>query len=649
MYACDVAGPSDESEAGKDGSWKCVNISVGVGAYPGTRSVLTGNDIEGRVTCVTLAAYDEKDVLADVKHYESGISSMTLDLLDGPAYTVYALVNMGDMSSAFPLYEDDVENIEYVVPSYDDVNEKGLPMCGVGKEMRAADEKHVIGLERLFAKLSVRILHSGLEDYSEDSDWVENMCNKSLFIRQANSRLMPFADGGSAAGMVSDIMALADRHENLDDRDAYQGHLDMTELCPGPGYFQDTTVVFYVPENIQDDILLDNEDPFGKTPENMPIIGDKSYADICTYLEFNAYKPDSQGYSGTLQYRYYLGSDNTSDFTVERNREYEMILNFSEKGFFMDNWKISRGEDWKDTRSLYFLEDSYSVTKIRPVNVKLHYHPRNATGGSMPDPSKWVYSYDEEAMSQAGLILTFYPDSLIDGDFFFRAETIEYPKVGASIPIKAMTPDGVVCDSTVITIGRPMYMYIQWESEPRYLSQYGVFKLIDYDEDDFPVTITLANEEKITCDQLSRERFKITIHQTGAVLITATNALGTKKQTTFVDGLVPHFSLDTNRVELSLDGKISSIGFQLLNKSDYPIYNIDEKVFDKILAPITTKGPEYLGVQGYLDRIDLWITDPTGLKAGDTFTFNVSQKTYSWYNPITVTAVITDPSDSEEP
>ena len=73
----------------------------------GTRSILTDPDIETKVTGVTLAAYTGGALDAD--GYYTSPHSMTLSLIPGRAYTVYALVNMGDMRNALPALESGLE------------------------------------------------------------------------------------------------------------------------------------------------------------------------------------------------------------------------------------------------------------------------------------------------------------------------------------------------------------------------------------------------------------------------------------------------------------------------------------------------------------------------------------------------------------
>jgi hypothetical protein len=174
-------------------------------------------------------------------------------------------------------------------------------------------------VQRLFAKLDVRILHKGLSGYSPSDYYAFNLCNKSLYVRQANSRLLPFSEEGSRAFDSADILEVSDSHGNLNDRNAYQGSLSQGELGPGPGYVQDTTLVFYVPENVQGKLLPSNPDPFAKDYEAISNIGGRSYSDLCTYLEFNARRENTLGYYGGVKYRYYLGEDNTSDFSLVRN------------------------------------------------------------------------------------------------------------------------------------------------------------------------------------------------------------------------------------------------------------------------------------------------------------------------------------------
>ena len=99
-------------------------------------------------------------------------------------------------------------------------------------------------------------------------------------------------------------------------------------------------------------------------------IGGKDYSRLCTYVELNARRENTgQGYSGDVMYRFYLGDDDVSDFSVTGNCMYDIILDLTEEGLHLDSWKVTRGDDWQDTRVLSFLNDPYVVYRGGTCNV----------------------------------------------------------------------------------------------------------------------------------------------------------------------------------------------------------------------------------------------------------------------------------------
>ena len=98
-----------------------------------TRSLLTAPDIETKKTSVTLTAY-AGGALADCQHYTTALDAMVLELDPGQTYTLYALVNMGDMTASLPRLESDLESLTYRITSYTEGAEslaaRGLPMAG---------------------------------------------------------------------------------------------------------------------------------------------------------------------------------------------------------------------------------------------------------------------------------------------------------------------------------------------------------------------------------------------------------------------------------------------------------------------------------------------------------------------------------------
>ena len=125
----------------------------------GTRSILTDPDIETKVTCVTLAAYTGGAL--DAFGYYTSPYSMVLSLVPERSYTVYALVNMGDMRTALPAMESGLEALTYTIPSYTSgstsINSRGIPMSGsIGYTMGSGGST-VIPVRRLLAKVPANL------------------------------------------------------------------------------------------------------------------------------------------------------------------------------------------------------------------------------------------------------------------------------------------------------------------------------------------------------------------------------------------------------------------------------------------------------------------------------------------------------------
>ena len=269
----------------------------------GTRSILTDPDIETKVTGVTLAAYTGGALDAD--GYYTSPHSMTLSLIPGRAYTVYALVNMGDMRNALPALESGLEGLTYTIPSYTDgstsVNARGIPMSGSIDYTMGSGGSTVIPVRRLLAKVTANI----------SCDW-DGATISSVTVHGMNGRLRPFGD--SAAQGASDM-------------------LSEVEYCAGGGV-DAGTYVFYVPENRQGTVagITDSAD---KSHERNSTVN--AMRERLTYLETSVSTTGT--WTGTVTYRSYLGRNATSDFDIEGNARYVWTVVFREDELQESTWK----------------------------------------------------------------------------------------------------------------------------------------------------------------------------------------------------------------------------------------------------------------------------------------------------------------------
>ena len=263
-----------------------------------TRSLLTAPDIETKKTSVTLAAY-AGGALADCQHYTTALDAMVLELDPGQTYTLYALVNMGDMTASLPRLESDLESLTYRIPSYTEGAEslaaRGLPMAGT---LDYPGHGTVIPVERLLAKVTAHL----------SCEW-EDAAIRSVRVRNLNRVLRPFGE----AVMDEDW--------------------DQQEFDDGTGTASGT-FVFYVPENRQGTI-----GEIQTSREKSPDANDEVRARSArlTYLETTV--EGTGTILGTIVYRSYLGRNAVTDFDILRNARYDWTLRFLPDGLQYDDWK----------------------------------------------------------------------------------------------------------------------------------------------------------------------------------------------------------------------------------------------------------------------------------------------------------------------
>lgn len=288
-----------------------------------TRSLLTASDIETKKTGITLAFYAGGS-LVGAQHYTSSLTAMAYELEVGTTYDVYALVNMGDMSSRFPSSESGVSGIVYDIPSYTSgstsVATLGMPMAGylqLAVTASTSGTQH-IPVRRLLAKVTATL----------NVQWGGTVTAAKVY--NMNKRILPFGgsltDGSSKAGSASDILSFQEIHGS------------------SAGTGTTMTATFYVPENMQGTVSgVSNSSSKRPDGGNSTISGKQA---VLTYLEASV--AGTGLYSGTITYRSYLGSNATTNFDIKRNTRYNWTVNYYEDGTQVDDWK--HDNDLTETR-----------------------------------------------------------------------------------------------------------------------------------------------------------------------------------------------------------------------------------------------------------------------------------------------------------
>lgn len=283
-----------------------------------SKTVLSDPDIETKITTLTLAFYRSDGSLWALEYYASAFERMEFELEREETYTIYALANMGDMRSGFPQAitgDESLGDISYTIPGYTTagtgINDRGIPMAG--KLLYSADSEKMseevrLPLRRLLAKVAVDL----------SVHWEGTL--STIRISNLNGRLMPF--GTSRAAAVPDI-------------------LTDEEIASG-GDLSEGTFVFYVPENVQGDIAGIGTSA-EKSRDNTEAIS-PGKAGLLTYMTVTV---EGKGrYEGTLTYRSYLGSNATSNFSIERNSRYTWKVDYLPDGTFLDDWKHENELAW---------------------------------------------------------------------------------------------------------------------------------------------------------------------------------------------------------------------------------------------------------------------------------------------------------------
>lgn len=423
-----------------------------------TKSILgaTAGDtsIEGKLRDVCWAFYNSRGYIEKMGYSEQA-GTIVASVRKAETYTLLVLANMGDLKDSFPAHIDDTLSMEYVLPSFESVSDKGIPMSGRFRNVSVDNQPGTVYLDRLFAKIYLRVDKSiiagmcGLEgEYS-----VGGLKSGSVFLRNCNARLRPFGD--SRASGPEDILRTADRMEDMNDIADLMAESGMSQerieelWGTGPAYAMDTTLVFYVPENLQGN-LLTGSDPWGKTAD---AIGAEKAAK-CTYLEYSLDIAMGVvgGFGGNVKYRFFLGDDATKNFDVRRNSVYNVHLSITAEGTLKDNWKVERGDDFSMGLQLDWLEDTEAWKRgtapeyIGQGGILTVEGTMNQTSVTVEPPelarvtANEDGSYEVYAMGSGTVKITIYDsgDDRIKGQTIFD---IKVPEASLTSPV-SLNPDG---------------------------------------------------------------------------------------------------------------------------------------------------------------------------------------------------------------
>ena len=257
---CEVERPAEEVASGKS------KVTFNV-MRTGVKSSISPE--EKTIENFAIAVF--KDGNLDNYGYAEGAESITLELLAGQSYNIYATANTGRPN--FQTKESDFLNICTLVIS--DIAELGdcLPMSWNRKNVQITGTSQSVQMEmeRMVSKIF----------FSVNKDLLAGIEVTSARLCQGASAVYPFRwERGN----------VATEEDGTIDGD-YASAEDLKILNDGG------EIVFYAIENCQGDLLPDNTDQWSKVPDSLDY-----GADLCTYLEVGCRFREGFLYEGDVTY-----------------------------------------------------------------------------------------------------------------------------------------------------------------------------------------------------------------------------------------------------------------------------------------------------------------------------------------------------------
>ena len=488
-----------------------LSFSVGSPVDVDTKSVITDANFESGIRTLLVLIVGEDGSWKKIYREASAPSWLSTGIghgvsmsgvrvrADYQAYNIYVFANMGDVTDAIP-----VDGSGRLLPNsyvhslpdnYVELNTKGLPMCAT-TSIAASDVKPFrsvgtltvpLTLRRLMAKIVLSVDKTGM---SGDNEGVLN--SSSVYVRQVAKVLRPFAVGGSRATNVSEL---------------YSASTDYFTFSSGGGTPNHSSITLYIPENHQG-TASDISEQRGKVNDVTDVD-----AALATYLEYNAAKVGtSDGVSGNITYRAYLGENETDDYNVIGDRIYKATLFLSWNGMWEGTWRVTQG-DWADARALVISAaagssvemtssntkaGSQKVRKATPTAFYMNFFPGGTSGEvahSRKDMSSWPYgwvaSVDGSSVNMTGTsgtiknagnvdLINWSYDSATD---CLSMEAVAGAPASADIhTLQFKTVDGRKSSNVVyFTTSIPFEFRWKDDGEPNHVAQRGVLEAIDPD------------------------------------------------------------------------------------------------------------------------------------------------------------------------
>ena len=271
---------------------------------------------EDNITDISLMIFDESGQAEDCIWLTRGSRTCTTDLVIDKKYTFCACANFG--YQIYASHIEELQDIRYHL-AYPDEYKEGIPMAAV-KEVLITEECIVdIDLQRLMAKISLRMDRSRLDRDVEMNVRSARIGNCPRYVKPFTASKIEDNDDTFPTGYLLNDIQTAELNYNIGEGLSSEVSLYMLENMQGPA---------------DGNITHDSEKVFEQKDKR---------SEVCSYIEMEIeyLSPEKASGEKGLIYRFYLGEDRNS-FDVERNTHYHITVTPENNGLNDDGWRVDK-------------------------------------------------------------------------------------------------------------------------------------------------------------------------------------------------------------------------------------------------------------------------------------------------------------------
>ena len=295
---------------------------------------------EKGISDINIFLYNTRGKLTRYLYSNTPSERIQMEIPAGEHLSTYVIANAGNLTE-LPQVSDEAslkgECFTFHTPSQADGN--AIPMSAYLPPRQFSDGESVaLPLVRLLSKFRVIIDKSAL------APTVTTFDIKCARLRNINTRVPYFSDG-----RVTQDNKAADIWESREGDDL------STLFTSG--------IDFYIPENMQGDLLNGNLDQKTHIPP-------EGYIQRCSYIEFLVNYRSTEMYDQELVYRYFIHDGRMLDnFDIIRNTMYTCITTFSGTGINEETWRIERSSLEKLVTSVNEVPITHTFTEIGEIKT----------------------------------------------------------------------------------------------------------------------------------------------------------------------------------------------------------------------------------------------------------------------------------------